>query len=348
MRYIIKLQNIIIKNFTKQQAESVDSDNEDIFAQFQTVEAAVKIHTLHGVHNFPFNVTYIHPMEPDGSLLKLWIRGHTVGPTKKDLSGFDHTVNEFGEPGLVDGIIDLGTNTIGVKSIATRFNRPTSDSQNEEYISVADASDIQTDALVTGFSEFMRFKVYDLDNQSNEAITLWEKIDDSAGNDGRKVIITDTGRIKVQISDNNVDYVWQTAINTILRNTATSLPYDLWITYNASTHAVKLYLDGVDTTLTTTTAFSYHDQTSDHDIQIFRRGGEGGYVYGDFYDYRMYAEKIVSQTEVTRLHTNKWSISNIAFGAVAIVDHMATYTGSGGTPDPSFTTTSFTTTSFTT
>jgi len=76
-------------------------------------------------------------------------------------------------------------------------------------------------------------------------------------------------------------------------------------------------------------------------------GSEDGFCYGDFYDYRFYREKVLSSTEVTRLYTNKWSISNIAFGKVAISDHSASYAGSGGGATPSFTSTSWSTTSFT-
>ena len=352
MRYIIKLQNIINKKFAKEQTESVDSDNEDIFAQFQMVESAVKIHTLNGVHEFPFTVTYIHPFEPDYDKLKLWIRGHVIGTTVKDQSCFNHTITLNGDPALVDGTLNLGTNTSGVLSIASRYNSPTSDYENEMHIAVTDASDIQTDAIVTGFSEFMRFRILALSDQDGLSLTLWEKIDDSTPNDARMMQVRDSGRLLYIVRDGGVTYAKWTAVNVIeeYNVNANPLPYDVVATYTVAAHVIHIYVNGVDQTLTDFTgAVNWHDTLTNHEVNIFRRGAgtDGGHVYGDFYDYRLYAEKILSQTEVTRFYTNKWSISNIAFGAVAIVDHFATWAGSGGAPDPSFTTTSFTSQSFT-
>ncbi len=335
----MKLLNKANREAAKQQTETVDSDNEDIFNNFITVESAVKVHTLHGVHVFDFTPHYIHPLEPDLDKLKLWIRGHVIGNTVKDLSGFTHTITIIGDPSLVDGTLDIGTNNIGVKSIATRYNSPTSDFTNEMHIAVTDASDIQTDAISTGFSEFMRFRPLSIKEQDGISATLWEKIDDSTPNDARMMQIRDTGRLLYVVKDGGTTYAKWTAINTILKGTATSTPYDIVATYTVSGHVIHIYVNGVDQTLSDSSAdINWHDDLTDHKLNIFRRGEDtdGGHVYGDFYDYRLYAEKILSQTEVTRFYTNKWSISNIAFGAVAVVDHMATWTGSGGAPAPGF------------
>ena len=335
----MKLINKANREAAKEQTESVDSDNEDIFNKFITVEAAVKVHTLHGVHVFPFTVHYIHPLEPDLQYLVLWIRGHVIGNTVKDQSGFNHTITINGDPSLVDGTLDIGTNNIGVKSIASRYNSPISDFQNEMHVAVTDASDIQTDAIVTGFSEFMRFRPLSIKEQDGISTTLWEKIDDSTPNDARQMQIRDTGRLLYIVRDGGVTYAKWTAINVIVKGSSTSTPYDIVATYTVSGHVIHIYVNGVDQTLSTFTGtVNWHDDLTDHKLNLFRRGEDtdGGHFYGDFYDYRLYAEKILSQTEVTRFYTNKWSISNIAFGAVAIVDHMATYTGSGGAPDPGF------------
>lgn len=75
----------------------------------------------------------------------------------------------------------------------------------------------------------------------------------------------------------------------------------------------------------------------------------GGFTQGDFYDYKLYKERVVTAAEVGYHYTNKWSISNIAFGHVEIVDHSATHLGGGGPRaiEKSYTNISFTPTSFT-
>ena len=343
-RYVMRLINKANREAAKEQAESVDSDNEDIFNQFITVESAVKVHTLHGVHNFAFTTTYIHPLEPDLDKLKLWIRGHVIGGTVKDHSGFNHAITIQGDPALVDGTLDIGTNNIGVKSIASRYNNPTSDFVNEMHMAVTDASDIQTDAITTGFSEFMRFRPLSIKEQDGISITLWEKIDDSTPNDARMMQVRETGRLLYIVKDGGTTYAKWTAEDTIVKGNSTSTPYDIVATYTVSGHVIHIYVNGVDKTLTDFTGVvNWHDDLTNHELNIFRRGEDtdGGHVYGDFYDYRLYAEKILSSTEVTRFYTNKWSISNIALGAVAIVDHMATWAGSGGGQTPGFDTGGF-------
>ena len=211
-------------------------------------------------------------------------------------------------------------------------------------MAVTDASDIQTDAISTGFSEFMRFRPLSIKEQDGISTTLWEKIDDSTPNDARMMQIRDTGRLLYVVRDGGVTYAKWTAVNTIVKqNSTTGIPYDIMATYNASTHAIHIYqkVSGVTTDLSLsdfTGTVNWHDTLSNHELNIFRRGAgtDGGHFYGDFYDYRFYAEKIITSTEADHLFTNKWSISNIAFGAVAIVDHMATWSGSGGAPDPGF------------
>ena len=118
---------------------------------------------------------------------------------------------------LVDGTLDIGTNNIGVKSIASRYNSPISDFQNEMHMAVTDASDIQTDAIATGFSEFMRFRPLSIKEQDGISTTLWEKIDDSTPNDARQMQIRDTGRLLYIVRDGGVTYAKWTAINVIVK-----------------------------------------------------------------------------------------------------------------------------------
>lgn len=352
-RFLTAMANKLTKFLTQNQVAAVENDNEDIYSNCVDVESSIKFHTFNGQHLFPFNKIYYPTFEPDYDKVKVWIRARNVGNTVRDLSGYNNTAYPQGDPILVDGKQDIGCNTTGIKSLALRFNRTTSPFENQEYMYIRDNENIQTDQLVTGFSEFIKFKIYSLEGQgpSFYSRTLFEKVDDSTPNDARMLHVQSDGRIVYFVKDGGVVYAKQTPLDTIIPNTFDDVdPYEIVTTYNVSTHAIKIYLDGVDQTLTDfLTSVNWQALKTSHDLNIFRRGpGSSGYLYGDFYDYRMYAEKILSQTEVTNLFTNKWTIWAVPFGQCMITDHFATYIGSGGSGTASFTTNSFDTSSFTT
>jgi len=344
--------NKLTKFLTNNQVTVIENDNEDIFSNCVDVEGSTKFHTFNGQHKFLFNKIYYPTFEPDYSQVKCWIRARSVGNSIRDLSGFNNTAYLQGDPLLVDGKQDIGCNTNGIKSLAIRFNRPTSPYANLEYAYITDSANTQIDELTTGFSEFIRFKAYSIADQGGLSPTLFEKIDDSTPNNGRMLQIRNNGSLLYIVVDGGVTYTALTPADTIIPNTFDDInPYDVFTTYNASTHAIKIYLNSVSQTLTTFTGqINWQGIKSLHDMSIFRRGygSTGGYMFGDFYDYHNYMEKIVSQTEVNQHFANKWSISNIPFGQCMIVDHFATYAGSGGLGTPSFTTNSFDPTSFTT
>ena len=64
-----------------------------------------------------------------------------------------------------------------------------------------------------------------------------------------------------------------------------------------------------------------------HDLFMFTRGyaANGGHVYGDLYDFRVYSEKLINSTDVSRMWTNKLTIANIPFGQVIVSNYWATY-----------------------
>jgi hypothetical protein len=108
-----------------------------------------------------------------------------------------------------------------------------------------------------------------------------------------------------------------------------SLPYDVFVTFANSGNVIHVYVNGVDQTLSTYTgSVNWHATLTNHDLSIFRRGvgSSGGYVYGDFYDFKYYKNKVVSQSEVTHHWDNKWTISDIDFGHVMVTNYWATFT----------------------
>jgi hypothetical protein len=332
---------------TKEQLEKLE-DKEDIYLNGIDFDEAVKLHSLLSSKTFDFNDTYYSAFEPDGARLRLWLMGTNLGNELRDYSSLDRTVNILGDPLLIDGTpFDDGTHTTDFKSLALRFNRPTSafqyDALGGEYLRVINGTltTLGLSASTVGKSYFIRFRLKDLSTQDGDSRHLFEKTDDATPTDGIRVLVDSSGRVIVRILKGGVQYNKQTATSTIVADTV----YDLWVTYAVSGNVVHIYVNNVDKSLTDPgSSTNWHNDLTDIDMFIFRRGlgSPSGYVYGDLYDYRIYDEKVVSGTEVGYHYTNKWTISNIAFGSVAV----SNYFGTGYQIGSGFTTTGYTTTGY--
>lgn len=324
----VELQKSVLKSIRDQQVELLDSDNEDIFIDGQDVETAIKYHSeLTTTHKFTFVKSYYPPFEPDGSQVKIWLRGWNTGNTTKDFSGFNRFATIYGDPTLVDGTIDLGIRDGGaVKSIARRMNRPTSDFENAEWLQVPDSAGIQVATITTGFSIFVRFRLFSLADQGGKSPTIFEKIDDSTPSNATMLQAKSDGKLLFITKKGGTTTSKETAISTVTTNTV----YDVFVTFTVSGAVEHIYVNGVDKTLTTFAGVvNWQTTLTNHDLFIFRRGlGEdGGFAYGDFYDFKYYKDRVVNQTEVTQHQTNKWTIANIAFGSVMVSDYWATFGG---------------------
>ncbi len=346
----VELQNQVIKQLTKDQVASVDSDNEDIYSDGIDTESVIKYHSeLFGAHLFDFTKDYYPPFEPDGNQVKLWLRGTNTGDSTPDISSFNHNATINGDPIPVDGTIDLGTQTHFTKSIALRMNRPTSAAVNLEWLQVPDHADLKITTLSTGFSIFIRFRLFSLADQGSRSPTIFEKIDDSTPNNAMMLQAKSDGKLVFIIKRGGTEVVKkETAAGAVTTNTV----YDVFLTYAVSGNVPHIYVNNVDKTLSAFAgSVNWQTTLTNYDLYIFRRGlgDAGGFVYGDFYDYKTYKERVVTAAEVGYHWTNKWTIANIAFGHVALVDHFSTYlTGGGPARSASFTTTSFSSASFTT
>lgn len=331
---------------TKDQLELLD-DKEDIYTDGRDVEGVVKFHNnLISTKTFDFATTFYPPTEPDYNKLTLWLRGRNTGSNHmKDWSGFDNDIDLVrAEPSLIDGTpFDYGIHTDGVKSICMRFNRPDTDTENLEHIKIHDNARLQVSGISTGMSYFIRFRVKDLAQQGSINRTLFEKIDDSTPNNGVMLQLSATGRLIFFIIIGGTLTKVQTDAGTISVDTV----YEVWVTYAVSGNTVHIYVNNVDKTLSTPSdSANWQSTKTNHDLFMFRRGfGSDGFVYGDFYDFELFKEKVVSSTEVGRHYTNKWTIANIPFGQVMITDYWATY---GDLSGSSFTSQSFTSQSFNT
>jgi hypothetical protein len=338
----------LAKSITQQQVDLVSSDNEDIYTNAQIMETAIKYHSeLSSTHKFTFIKNYYLPFEPDGNQVKLWLRGQNTGNTVKDRSTFNHTADIHGDPTLVDGTIDLGIFDGGaVKSRALRMNRPTSDYQTLEWLQVPDHADLKIGTLVTGFSIFVRFRMKEIADQGGIAATIFEKTDDATPTNAYMLQVLSDGRLLFVVKKGGTTTAKYAAVGSIVIDTV----YDVFLTFTVSGAVEHIYINGVDKTLTTFVGtVNWQEITTNHDLYLFTRGSNldpRGSVYGDLYDYKYYSERVVTQTEVTRHQTNKWSISNIPFGQVTIINYSATYVSSS--PSPSFDPISFDPISFTT
>jgi len=341
-----KFANQLAKKLAKfligQELDKLEN-KEDIYSDGQDIDSVVKFHTFSSQKRFNGTVQYFPTFEPDGVYNTCWIKGRNLGNTTPDLSTFGNVATIIGDPLLIDGTpFDLGIHTYGVKSLATRYNRPTSELENEEYMNIPDNIKMQVSGIATGISYFIRFRLKSLAQQGSYNRNLFEKIDDTAPNNGVKVCVDSSGRLMVYIKRAGTGYNNQTATGTIAVDTV----YEVFITYAVSGNVVHVYVNNVDKSLTDPGSPTWHTTLSDHDTSIFRRGAgsNSGYVYGDFYDFMIYREKVLSATDVSRHYTNKWTIANVGFGQCMITNYWATYTEASV---PSYTSTSFTSSSFT-
>ncbi len=326
-----------ISDFANAQQTQDLENKEDIYSSAQDVDSKLSFHNF--VSNKQFtNIEYFPPNEPDGDKVRVFIKPRNMGDNVPDMSGEGNTGFIEGEPILVDGYpFDDGISTGGFKSLALRFNRPTSITRNEEGMYVYNAArNRASEALSSGISFFIRFRVFSLSQQGGADRRLFEKTDNNPVTDGVIVRVSSSGRIKVVFENSNVQYLQETT-NAVISaddpdNPDPSKIYDLWVTFNKTGNAIKIYVNGVDQSLTSSTTVDYHSDLTDLNWAIFFRGegSNDGFTYGDLYDFRVYREKIVSQTEVTRMYTNKWTISDIPFGQVMVADYYSAYDEDAG------------------
>lgn len=322
-----ELQKKFAKFITAQQTELIDSDNEDIYTDGQDMDSVIKYHSeLSSQTKFTFDKKY-YPAG-DAILISCWLRSMDLGNAVKDRSGHNNQAVLHGDPTLVDGTLDLGIMTQGAKSIARRMNRPSSDLQNQEWISVPDAPDVRIASLTVGISIFVRFRLLSLDDQGGRAPTIFEKIEDASATNAMMLQAKSDGRLIFVFKNGGTLIAKESALPTVV----TGAVYDVWMVFDEADDSIHGYKDGVELTLEDFTGnINWQSNTTDYDLQIFRRGPdeEEGFVYGDFYDYKIYQEYVVSDLDVQRHFINKWTISDIPFGQVMITNYWSTF-GSGG------------------
>jgi hypothetical protein len=324
MQLVTELQKKLAKKLKEDAVALVETDNEDVYSDGQDVESVVCYHSeLYGQKLFNFATAYYPSFEPDGIQNTIMLRGTSLGNTLPDRSGFGNNAVIQGEPNLVDGTLDLGYHTNGVKSVAMRLNRPTSSFEFREWLQVPDNVNIQFASMATGFSIFFRVRFLSLADHDGKAPTGFEKIDDSTPSNAIMFQANSTGKLIFIVKKAGSTTAKETAVSTVTTNTV----YDIFLTFTVSGSVAHIYVDGTDKTLSTYAgAVDWHLTLTNHDLFIARRGlgTTGGFAYMDFYDFKSYKNRIVTQTEVTRHQTNKWTISNHAFGTTMLTNYWNT------------------------
>ena len=344
LQLVVTLMKRQAKFLTQQQLDLIDSDAEDIFTNGQDMETALKYHTIQHEQKFAYDKKFYPTFEPDGHYLTLHLKGRSLGNTLRDWSGFNNTAEIHGDPTIVESAFDPGTYTYGTKSTAIRFNRTTSDFENEEYLQVPDAANIRISSLSTGFSMFFRFQLYNIEEQNGRARTIFQKIDDATPNNATMLQVKDDGRLVFVVKDGGVT----TAKETGPALTPPFSVYDVFVTYTVSGSILHVYVNGIDQTLTNFAgSINWQDDTTNFDMYIFQRGAgsEAGFTNGDMFVVKRYQEMIVSQAQVTNHWNNSITISPHEYGTSMITNYWATF--GGASPLCSFSSTSFTSDSFT-
>ena len=329
-KFTIELAKTVSRDRIKNLVDQLD-DDEDIYSDGQDIESSVSFHSdLYYTKTFLPEVQYTSPSEPDDDVsVRLWFKGDNLGSQLNDISGKNRHGTLYGNPVLVNGNpFDYGLHSGTLKSIALRFNRPTSPGVNKEYVAVPNTALIKSmNGIITGISYFIRFRIHDLSAQGGFDRTLMQKRDDTTSNpdDGIRATVTSTGRLIFRMRRGGAEIDKQTATSTIATNTV----YDVWITYTISGDVVHIYVNNSDKTLTDPgTSSTWGSPTTDLDWHIFKTGGgdsDGGYLYGDLYDFMLVRNRVVSSTEVSRHYTNKWTTANIPFGQVLVPNYSASY-----------------------
>jgi len=322
-KFANQLAKKLAKFLNQQQIDKLEN-KEDIYSDGQDIDSIVRFNNFTSTKRFDGALQFFPPTEPDDDKCRVWIQAKNAGNEIPDMSIKDNHADIFGDPILVDGApFDYGIHTGGNKSVALRFNRPTSLFENTEGLKINHNTNMRaSEGLVTGISFFIRFRIFDLGQQAGANRTLFEKTDNNPITDAVKVDVDDSGRLRFTLENTDVQYRQQTATSTIATNTV----YECWFTYAKSGNVQHIYVNNVDKSLTVGGPTAYHDDQTNLNLSIFRQGAgsDNGHTYADLYDFMELREKVVSAAEVGYHYTNKWTTANIPFGQVMISNYWAT------------------------
>jgi hypothetical protein len=301
------------------------------------------------------------PLEPDGDLMRLWIKFNSPSTYEKDDSGYNNLVQPINGPIYLPGVHG---STLSIVL----------DPAKKQYVRVADIDWIQMTGLEEENPLFGVFDPQSFDSQydSTTGATRGKEwsitttisptsltLDPAEGTDGSIRIASKTdnentawtiameqdGTLRYTVRDNGNFYASTTAADAI---GPLDTWYDLAFVYSWTDHKPRIYVNAVDLTLSTPdTPLSFNDD-SFTDLMIGSRyilnGAHdpfGSYLSAHIDDFRIYRKIALTQQQVANLHTNGVSISNIPLGHVAVIGRSWYFSSA-----PSFTSISYSAGSF--
>lgn len=355
-----KIDNLArqVSKFVTSQITVDNTEDEDIIADGIQIDEAVKFHDeIYHVKKYDNWTKKYYPLK-DFDNLSTWIRGNHLGNNLNDIGPNKNHAFLFGEPKLINGDYDTGYLGGTYKSLAVRFNRPTSLTAGKEWFQILDNTNLQVSGISTGLTFFLRVRIQSFALQNGLNPTLFTKIDDNTPNNAQQLEVNQSGQLIWTVRRSSNNYRVITPIGSPL---SLNVVYNIFGTYAVSGNTQKIYIEGTDTSATTdATTPVWQSDILFHDLYLMKRGKglvqagtlaaaedptglEGGYTYADFYDFKYWREKVATQQEITNHTTNKTSLTNQPFGQVPFANHC--------TPDasiiPSFTAASFSSLSFT-
>ena len=254
------------------------------------------------------NSQYFMPYEPDGNILRLWLRYNHLG---REIRDFSNWCNDFavsvvlchGAPRLCRGPDD------GIKGgrVVTRFNAGV----DNDYLEVLnpEESNIGVQSQTLGFSMYHEFMAEgDLSQQQDVDQTIWAHTDDPGGDYGSLVQIGADGRFKFFIRDNGVNYNFITAPNKITPGHY----YSSCLTYNPTGNVLTMRLNNVTQTDVINETPEFPDPI-DNSVYISSSGvdiddASVGKFIGRIADTRWYRHLIFNGDHQDNIWNNKRSI----------------------------------------
>ena len=320
---------LLAQELAKQRSDNTERDleSEDIRSQGRMDHSTIKINderlkflTTIPVNNDPYHM----PMEPDGDKLKLWLMLDHLGTKVKDASGFGHDGNLHGHPTMHRSNLDMGFMQTSASPAfpAMSFNTALDSVGNPtgEHIQVINHPDIQFSQFSNGFSIAFRFNCVDFsfDTSSGSFNRRFASKQDDTNN--HWVVVFDvTGDIDFQVTDGGTLY--KRDFDALQLNTW----YQVVMTYDPNAGAtsadrIKIYVDGVEGSSASGVTL-IPPPSNIKNLYIASRTSSTGFFRGFIQDFRIYMDKVLTQSEVTNLNTNELSITDIPKGRVFVINY---------------------------
>lgn len=252
------------------------------------------------------NSRYLMPYEPDGNVLRLWLKYNHLGRTIKDYSFWCNSnitsqVLCKGAPRLCKGPDD------GIKGgrIVTRLNA----GNDTDYFLVANPEEVNI-GVIDGqpFSLYFEFMPESLEQDNGLDSTLWAQTDDPNGDYGSAITITPDGKLVFGIRDNTVDFDFTSPANKITEG----LYHTAFVTYNPANNAITMRINNVPQSDIGGPTPTFPDPLN-NSVWLGISGtdditGGGGKFIGRFADTRWYRGLIVNNNHHDNIWNNKRSI----------------------------------------